>query len=48
MSSKEIDEEQIMHWKSDNIEVMIYDNVNETIKEIYESFLSIYQIGLET
>ena len=36
-----------MHSKIGNIEVMIYDNVNEIIKEIYESLLSRYQIRLE-
>ena len=37
-----------MHSKSDNIEVMTYDNANEVIQEIFESLLSKYQIGLET
>ena len=37
-----------MHLKSDNIEVMTYDNPNEVIKEIFESPFSRYQIGLET
>ena len=37
-----------MHWMSDNIEVMIYDDPNEVIKEIFEALLSRYQIGLET
>ena len=37
-----------MHSKSDNIEVMTYDNTNEVIKEIFELLLSRYQIGLET
>ena len=37
-----------MHSKSDNIEVMTYDNPNEVIKEIFESPFSRYQIGLET
>ena len=35
-SSKDSDEEQVMHKKSDNIEVMIYDNANEVIEEIFE------------
>ena len=35
--SKDNDEEQVMHRKSDSIEVMTYDNVNEVIKEIFES-----------
>ena len=37
-----------MHLKSDNIKVMTYDNANEVIKEIFQSLLSSYQIGLET
>ena len=37
-----------MHSKSDNIEVMTYDNTNKVIKESFESLFSRYQIGLET
>ena len=37
-----------MHWKSDNIEFIPYDNVNEIVYELFESLLSGYQIGLET
>ena len=37
-----------MQSKSDNIEVMTYKNANEVIKEIFESLLSRYQIGLKT
>ena len=37
-----------MHSKSDNLEVMTYDNANEVIEEIFESLLSKYQMGLET
>ena len=37
-----------MHSKSDNIEVMTYDNLNDVIKEIFKSLLSRYQIVLET
>ena len=48
ISSKDNNEEQVMHLKSDNIEVMTYDNSNEVIEEIFESRLSRYQIGLET
>ena len=47
-SSKDNDEEQVKHLKSDNIEVMTYDNANEFIKEIFESHFSRYQIELET
>ena len=48
ISFKDTDEEHVMHSKSDNIEVTTYDNANEVIKEIFESLLSRYQIGLET
>ena len=37
-----------MHSKSDNKEIMIYDKADEIIKELFESFVSRYQIGLET
>ena len=46
--SKDTDQEQIMHLKSDNIEVITYDNVNEVTEEIFELLLSRYKIGLET
>ena len=36
-----------MHSKSDNTEAMIYDDVNEVIKDVFASLLSRYQIGLE-
>ena len=40
ISSKDSDEEQVMHSKSDNIEVTAYDNANKVIKEIFESLAS--------
>ena len=46
--SKYVDEERVMHSKSDNIEFIPYDNVNEIVYELFESLLSGYQIGLET
>ena len=46
--SKDNDKEQVIRLKSYNIEVMTYDNANEVIKEILESLLSRFQIGLET
>ena len=48
LSSKDTNEEQVMHSKSDNIEVMIYDDTNEVIEKNFELLLSRYQIGLET
>ena len=38
-----------MHSKSDNIDVMTYDDPEkEIIEELFESLLSRYQIGLKT
>ena len=48
ISSKDVDEECVMHSKSDNIEFMPYDNANKVLGELFESLLSIYRIGLET
>ena len=36
-----------MHSKGDKIELIIYDNTNEVIEELFESLLNRYQIGLE-
>ena len=36
-----------MHSKSDNMKLMIYDNVGKVIEEPFESLLNRYQIGLE-
>ena len=47
MSPKDTDEERVMHSKSDNIEIMINDRVDEVIKELFDSLLSSYQIDLE-
>ena len=38
----------VMHSKSFNIELMIYDNVTEVIEELFESLLNRYQIKLKT
>ena len=48
ISSKDIDEEHVMHPKNDNIEIMSHDKADEVIKELFESLLSRYLIGLET
>ena len=47
MSPKDTDEERVMHSKSDNIEIMINDRVDEVIKELFDSLLSSYQIDSE-
>ena len=36
-----------MHTKSDNIDVMVAIETDETIKELFESLLQRYQEGLE-
>ena len=46
LSSKDTDEERVMHSNSDNIK-NINEKVNEFIDELFESLLSRYQIGLE-
>ena len=48
ISSKDVDEEPVMHSKSDNIEFMLDNNANEVVNELFESLLSRYKIGLET
>ena len=37
-----------MHAKSDNVELMSYDNVNDIADEHFESFRSRYQDNAET
>ena len=46
MSSKDNDEECVMHSKLDNIEIMINDKADEMIG-LSQSFLYRYQIGFE-
>ena len=48
ISSKDYDEERVMYLKSNNIELMLCDNANEVINELFESLPSRYQAGLET
>ena len=48
MSSKDNDEECVMHSKGDNMEMMINDKADEVIQELFQSLLSRYQNGLET
>ena len=48
VSSKENDEECVMHSKSNNITIMINDKADEVVEEILQSLLSRYQIELET
>ena len=48
ISSRDNDEERVMHSKNDNIEFTIYDNVDEVIKKISELLLKRHRIELET
>ena len=48
ISSKDNSEECVIHSKSDNIEIMTYDNAGEVIEDLFESLFKRYQIGLET
>ena len=45
--SKDTDEEHVMHSKSDNIEIVIYNTGDKVIQELFESFLFRYQADLE-
>ena len=47
ISSKDVEEEPVMHSKSNNTEFMPYDNSNEVADELFESHLSRYLIYLE-
>ena len=48
MSWKDVEEERVMHSKSGNIEFMSCYNEIEVTDQLFESFLSRYQIGFET
>ena len=48
ISSKDVDEERIMHSTGDNIEFMPYDNGNDIVNELFESLFSRCLICLET
>ena len=47
ISSIDNDEECVMHSKSDNIEIMINDEVDEAIKDFFDSLKNRYQNNLE-
>ena len=48
ISSIDNDEERVMHSKSDNIQVMISDEPDEVIKELFDSRKNRYQNNLES
>ena len=47
MSCTGTDEERVIHSKSDNIEVMIFNKAYEVIQELFEALLSRYQTDLK-
>ena len=47
MYSKDTDEKHLMFSKSDNIKIIICDEADQVIEELFQSFFSRYQIGLE-
>ena len=47
MSSKDSNETHTMHTKSINIEIMIGNETDEIIKELFDSLLQRHQEGLE-
>ena len=47
MSSKDSEETRTKHTKSHNIEIMMSSEIDEIIKELFQSFLQKYQEGLE-
>ena len=48
ISSKNNDEDRVMHSKSDKIEIMINDEANEVIKELLDLLTIRYQNNLES
>ena len=47
ISSKDSQEDPLMHSKIDKIEIMINDEADEVIKELFDSLKKIYQNKLE-
>ena len=47
ISSKDTEEKRVMHSKSENVKIMIYEKADEVIQELFESLLSRYLTGLE-
>ena len=48
ISSKDNDEERVTHSKNDNIEIMINDEADEVIKELFDLLKNRYQNNLES
>ena len=48
ISSKDVEEERVIHSSSDNIKFTSYNDANEVVDELFESLRSRYQGKLET
>ena len=48
ISSKDAEEERVMHSSSDNIKSKSYSDANEVTDELFESLCSRYQVNIET
>ena len=48
ISSKDTEEERVMHSNSDNIKFTSYNDANEVINELFESLPSKYQDNFKT
>ena len=48
ISSKDAEEQCVMHSVNDNIKCTPYSDANEVIEELFESLHSKYQVNLET
>ena len=47
-SSKDVDEEHVMHAKIDNKQFMTYDSANDIVDELFKTLFSRCQGNLET
>ena len=47
ISSKDSDETRTIHTKSNNVEILMGNETDEIIEDLFESFLQKYQEGLE-
>ena len=48
ISSIDSDEKRVRHLKCDNIEIMINDEADEVVKELFDSLKNRYQNNLES
>ena len=47
LSSRDTDEEFVMHSKSDAVEITVYDKADEVTEYLFKSTLNRYQLRLE-